>query len=168
MGALLLAGLGLRAEPGMEDGPGFGPESGMSDGQREKRFDAMEKELGLSKEQSEKLRAHRKAQRETGMALMQEMKAKREALRAELDKPTLDTSKVKALNEELKALHNKMADHRLTAVLELREILTPEQFKKFQAKAQERRGQWEKNRGGRRGAGMGEGSKRGPKSESQQ
>ncbi len=85
LGALLLAGIGLRAEPDMEDGPGGGPEAAAGDAMREKKFDAMEKELGLSKEQSEKLRAHRKSQRESTQALMREMKTKRDALRAELE-----------------------------------------------------------------------------------
>ena len=59
------------------------------------------------------------------------MGEKREALRAELEKPKVDSGKAKSINEELKALHNKMAEQRLAGVLQVREILTAEQFKKL-------------------------------------
>lgn len=137
-GLFVLAGAGLFAEPMGDDGPGPGP--GGEDGQKmEGRFEEMNKELGLTKEQAEKLRAHRKSQRETNQALWKQMQGKREALRAELEKPTVDTGKVKALNEDLKGLHDKMADQRLAGVLEVRKILTAEQFAKLRELGEKRR-----------------------------
>jgi Spy/CpxP family protein refolding chaperone len=109
-GLFLLAGAGLFAEPMGDDGPGFGSGPRGDEGKTEGRFEEMNKELGLTKEQAEKLRAHRRSQRETNQALWKQMEEKREALRAELEKPKVDSGKAKSINEELKALHNKMAE----------------------------------------------------------
>lgn len=139
-GLFLLTGAGLFAEAMGEDGPGFGPGSRGDEGKMEGRFEEMNKELGLTKEQAEKLRAHRRSQRETNQALWKQMQEKREALRVELEQPKVNTGKAKSINEELKALHNKMADQRLAGVLEVREILTAEQFKKLREIGEKRRG----------------------------
>ncbi|MBK7207976.1 MAG: periplasmic heavy metal sensor [Elusimicrobia bacterium] len=139
-GLFLLAGAGLFAEPMGDDGPGFGSGPRGDEGKTEGRFEEMNKELGLTKEQAEKLRAHRRSQRETNQALWKQMEEKREALRAELEKPKVDSGKAKSINEELKALHNKMAEQRLAGVLQVREILTAEQFKKLREIGEKRRG----------------------------
>lgn len=133
LAALLCAGVSMAETP---EGKGW-KKDGMSHG--EGRFDKMKSELGLSDEQAQKLKAHKEAQMAQGKALWDEMKTKREALRAELEKEKVDESRVKALNGELKALQNKMADQRIAAVLEVRKILTPEQFKKFHERMEERR-----------------------------
>lgn len=140
-GLLLIAGAGLYAEPMGDDGPGFGPGARGEDGKMEGRFEEMNKELGLTKEQAQKLRAHRQSQRQANQGLWKEMQSKREALRAELEKTNVDSGKVKALNEELKVLHDKMADQRLNGVLEVRKILTAEQFKKLRELGEKRRGE---------------------------
>jgi Spy/CpxP family protein refolding chaperone len=118
---------GLRAEEGAWEPP------------KEDRMEAMEKDLGLSPEQKEKLKAHRQSHRQAAKALFEQLKAKRDALRQELEKPSVDDSRVQAIHGELKALHDKMADHRLAGILEVRKILTPEQFKKFSEKVHDRR-----------------------------
>lgn len=140
-GLFLFAGSGLLSEPMGDDGPGFGPGPRGDESKMEGRFEEMNKELGLTKEQAEKLRAHRQSQRQANQALWKEMQSKREALRAELEKNNVDSGKVKALNEELKALHDKMADQRLNGVLEVRKILTAEQFKKLRELGEKRRGE---------------------------
>lgn len=159
-GLFVLAGAGLFAEPMGDDGPGFGPGSRGDEGKMEGRFEKMNKELGLTKEQAEKLRAHRKSQREANQALLQQMQAKREALRAELENEKVDAGKAKSINEELKALHNKMADQRLAGVLEVRQILTAEQFKKLREIGEKRRGEGPRD-GGRRFGGAGRSFQRG-------
>lgn len=138
-GLLLIAGAGLYAEPMGDDGPGFGPGPRGDESKMEGRFEEMNKELGLTKEQAEKLRAHRLSQRQANQALFQQMQDKREALRAELEKTTVDSGKAKSLNEELKDIHNKMADQRLNGVLEVRKILSAEQFKKLRELGEKRR-----------------------------
>ncbi|MBI4396110.1 MAG: Spy/CpxP family protein refolding chaperone [Elusimicrobia bacterium] len=98
-------------------------------------------QLNLTPEQEKKLEEHRRTHREQAKALHEEQKQKREALRQELEKPELDMAKVKALHDEMKGVHDKLADHRLDGILEVRQVLTPEQFKKFQELT---RDHWEK------------------------
>jgi Spy/CpxP family protein refolding chaperone len=40
-------------------------------------------------------------------------------------------NRINRLHSETKKLHAEMADHRLEGILEVREILTPEQFSEF-------------------------------------
>jgi translation initiation factor IF-2 len=92
------------------------------------------------------------------MALWQDARAKREALRAELEKPNFDENKVKSLQAAARAAQEKLQDHRLQGIIDVKKILTPEQFAKFQAIMKEKRGQW----GNRRGGGFqGSGGRRG-------
>jgi Spy/CpxP family protein refolding chaperone len=115
------------------------PGSPPNEARMEERMARMDKELGLTAEQRKKLKEHRQSHRGEAKKFFEEIRTKREALREELEKPDFDKDKVKALNEELKALQNRMADHRLEGILEVREILTPEQFKRFHEMAGERR-----------------------------
>ncbi len=123
---LFLAGAALARPP--EGGPG-GPEKWEK--KREARMQEMHKKLGLTPEQEKRLEEHRKTHQEAGKALREEKREKMEALRLELEKPDMDEARVRAIHAEIKDIQNKLADHRLQGVLEVRHILTPEQFKKF-------------------------------------
>ncbi len=152
-GMLLLAsGSGFCAEP-EQMGPPPGMHEGKGDGRHfEKIFD----ELGLSAEQRDKLKAGREKGRAEEQKIREEMRSAREALGQELDKPTLDVAKVKALHETLKTLIIKGEDRRLDMILEVRTIMTPEQFAAFQKTMKESRskmhkeGKWEGKREGKR------------------
>ncbi len=146
----LTASFGWARWPG--DGEGPGPR-GDGKGRMEEHMKRVEKQLNLSPEQQKKLEEHRAAHRDEAKKFFGEVKQKREEMRTELEKETIDEAKVKAINEELKALGARLADHRLAGILEVRRILTPEQFKKFQELAGPR-GK-DKGRGGRRGRGPG-------------
>lgn len=153
LGALVVTGASLRAEPSENSGPRGGPGAG-----GERPFEKIKAELGLTDEQAAKLRDHRQAHRQAGMALWQDARAKREALRAELEKPNFDENKVKSLQAAARAAQEKLQDHRLQGIIDVKKILTPEQFAKFQAIMKEKRGQW----GNRRGGGFqGSGGRRG-------
>jgi Spy/CpxP family protein refolding chaperone len=67
------------------------------------------------------------------------MRAVKEALKAELMKSDLDTPKINELQSQLKAMQAEMTDRRLNSLIEVREILTPEQFTKFTALMEERK-----------------------------
>ena len=153
LGALVVTGASLRAEPSENSGARGGPGAG-----GERPFEKIKAELGLTDEQAAKLRDHRQAHRQAGMALWQDARAKREALRAELEKPNFDENKVKSLQAAARAAQEKLQDHRLQGIIDVKKILTPEQFAKFQAIMKEKRGQW----GNRRGGGFqGSGGRRG-------
>lgn len=98
------------------------------------------KELGLSEEQQKTLKDNKKKNREEMKTAFQAMKEKRELMRNELQKETLDMNKINGLNEDLKKLQNKMADQKLSGILEVRKVLSPEQFKKFMEKTEKHMG----------------------------
>ena len=60
------------------------------------------------------------------------------SLRQELEKSQLNMQLVYQINNELKLLEAQILDNRLERILEVRKILTPEQFKKFEDKMNER------------------------------
>lgn len=89
------------------------------------------KQLDLSPEQEAQLQAHRKNHRGQKDEFRENLRAKREALRNELQKEELNMEEIYKIHNELKSLHAKKADHRLEGILEVRKILTAEQFRKF-------------------------------------
>ncbi len=89
------------------------------------------KQLDLSPEQEKQLNAHRKGHREEGKEIHESIKTKREAMKKELQKQDLDMEEINKIHSELKSMYSRKADHRLEGILEVREILTNEQFIKF-------------------------------------
>lgn len=110
----------------------FGPE-GM-EGMKEKmeaRFKEVSKELNLTPEQEEQLKKHRTQSREEMKEFRKKIADKREELGKELQKQKLDMEKISQLNSELKIMHSEMQDNRLKGILEVRNILSLEQYIKF-------------------------------------
>jgi Spy/CpxP family protein refolding chaperone len=91
----------------------------------------MEKALGLSVEQSAKLKTMREALVVQQKASYEELKAKREALRVELEADSLNRGKIDGLVAEINTLQGKMNKDKVEQVYKVRDILTLEQFKKF-------------------------------------
>ncbi|MCP4252105.1 MAG: periplasmic heavy metal sensor [Candidatus Scalindua sp.] len=89
------------------------------------------KQLDLSPEQQEQLQTHRKNHRGQGKEFRKDMKAKREAIRNELQKEELNMENVYKVHNELKDLLIQKADQRLEGILAVRKILTAEQFRTF-------------------------------------
>ena len=89
------------------------------------------KQLDLSPEQEKQLQAHRRSHMGQGKEFWENMKAKKEAIRNELQKEELNMENVYKIHNELKDLLIQKADHRLEGILEVRKILTAEQFRKF-------------------------------------
>lgn len=101
------------------------------------RRDKMKAELNLTKEQQKKLDTHRIEQRAAMEKAMLDIKEKREELKAALEQPKLNRIALQKINDELKDAQNEMADQRLEGILYVREVLTPDQFKKFLSLAPE-------------------------------
>ena len=87
--------------------------------------------LDISAEQKQRLSAEKKHHNERIKALQDSLHSKRAELTAELDKPVSDKAKLDADSAEMKSLMSQMMDERLSSVLRIKEILTPEQYKKF-------------------------------------
>ena len=106
---------------------------------RQDRAHRMHDKLDLSEEQRKSLKRHKQKHRHKMKALKEKMRAKRQALREEMQKSDFDAAKVRALNKEIKILHNESSYSRLEGVLGVRDILTPEQFSKFKQYKENRR-----------------------------
>lgn len=89
------------------------------------------KQLDLSPEQEGKLNAHRNKYREQRKEVRRSIKAKREEMKAELQKQDLDMERINKIHSEMKSMKSKKADNRLRGILEVRKILTTEQFVRF-------------------------------------
>lgn len=88
-------------------------------------------QLNLTEEQKQLLDANKSkhgAAREDGF---KHGRDNMKAIGEELKKKDYDVAKIRAIHEESKKLRNEMADKRLEGILEVRKILTDEQFVKF-------------------------------------
>ncbi len=125
LGLYVLAALSLaHAE---NPGPGDSPQSWHS-GQR---IQEIYNQLNLTFDQTKQLEANKQQQRSRMAKAHQEMKISKEALKEELMKPQLDMARITELHKKIKALLSQMEDDRLSSILTVRTILTPEQFTKF-------------------------------------
>jgi Spy/CpxP family protein refolding chaperone len=126
------------------DGPGY-------EGAEPKGFF---KELNLTQEQKDKLKAQRESKREANKALREQLKTKMQALHQEIAKPGTKEADVAGLVAEVNSLKAQMFSQMIDGVFAMKEILTPEQFAKMQAKHQERMNKM-KERWGKKGPGAG-------------
>ena len=105
---------------------------------KETRHQELYKELNLTEAQKKLLEENKAKNKDQMKSLFSEMKDKRAIIQQELRKDTLDMGKITQINNDLKGLQAKMLDYKLERILEVRKILTPEQFKKFTAKMEGR------------------------------
>jgi Spy/CpxP family protein refolding chaperone len=96
-------------------------------------------DLGLSDEQKKLLDENRKKQREQNKQIFSQVKEKTALLRQELQEEPLNTEKIYQTNNELKKLQEQISDNRVERILEVRKILTADQFKKFIAKTEKQK-----------------------------
>lgn len=116
------------AQPPERRGPGFEPRPPGPLGRIEERLG----ELGLSDEQKERLK---KLNRDTGREIGDLMRKLREAHRefdSVLKEYNLDRRKVLASIKKISGLQRDILNRMLESQLELRRILKPDQFEKFQ------------------------------------
>jgi len=134
---------GLLAASLLSGAAYLSPREGPPLGERsEKRFGGpfseMAKELKLAPEQLRQIEDNRKQHMQEERLLREEMMRNRDQMRQELSKPQFDMEKIKLAQERIKELMGKEEDFRLAGFLELRKILTPEQFSLFNRKMEER------------------------------
>jgi Spy/CpxP family protein refolding chaperone len=90
------------------------------------------KELNLTPEQQKKLDDNRNAQKEEMARLLSTVKEKRTQLQEALKNPTATIASAEPLVQEIKSLQGQLIDYRIKGIFMVKEILTPEQFAKFQ------------------------------------
>lgn len=88
-------------------------------------------QLNLTPEQKKQLEDNKAKNREGMKATFEKMESYRESLKAELMKPELDMNKINDIQSQIKLLESQMTDSRLNSILEVRKIMTREQFEKF-------------------------------------
>jgi len=142
-GLFLLSATNALAEEGHE----FNKEEHRKEWQAKKA--KMYEQLGLTEEQKQALKTHREGHRKGAKALIDQLKEKRKAFRQTLEDPNADAGAITAANNEMKALSNRLADDRLNGILEVRKILTPEQYKQFNELHKKHR---KKKKDGRKGS----------------
>ncbi len=118
-------------------------------GNRQGKGKDLMKKLGLTEGQEEALREQREGHREKIRSLMEDLRNKKAQLRTELEKEEVDKEKIDSLINEIKPLLGNQIELRVEGALAMREILTPEQYKKFQefTKKKHKKGRRGKSRG---------------------
>ena len=96
-------------------------------------------QLNLTDEQKKQLEENKAKNRDKMKAVFEQMKSYKEQINQELTKAELDMAKINGIQAQLKSLQAQMADDRLSSILEVRKILTPEQFSKFLSLMEERK-----------------------------
>lgn len=114
----------------------------------------MMSQLNLSKEQREKMQALMQKNRGAGQESRQALMQKREQLRTMMQSGSGSKEQAKALLGEINKLQSAQMSHRIDMMYEMKSILTPEQFQKFQATMQQKRGQMKGQGQGQGGGGM--------------
>ena len=127
---------------------GDDPEGGS--GYRHGKGQEFFKELNLTPEQQEKLKAQREANKADKQTVREELKTKMQALYAEIAKPGTKREDVNGLVDEVSDLKAQMFAQKIDGVFAMKEVLTPEQFTKMQeqrkAWMEKKRAEWKKNR----------------------
>ena len=98
---------------------------------KEGRSQEIFNELKLSDQQKQQLDDNKAKSRKQMEATLEKMRSFREALNQELMKSALDMNKINEIQVQIKAVQAEMVDGHLQSILEVRKILTPEQFTKF-------------------------------------
>jgi Spy/CpxP family protein refolding chaperone len=118
-------------------------------GYKGKGFDKHLKALNLTPAQQTQLDTQRAAQREAMKSIHQSVGAKRQELRAEIDKEKTDQAKIDSIAAELKNLEGQRIDQEIKGTLQIKTVLTPDQFKQLSAKRGDRKhgkhGWWKKH-----------------------
>ncbi|MCX6356885.1 MAG: Spy/CpxP family protein refolding chaperone [Candidatus Aureabacteria bacterium] len=132
-GALLLSAAAVFAQTPCPAGADGGWHKGKGCGKQLEQ-------LNLTPEQKQKLDAQRKEKKSAMKGLEESLKAKRGELREEMDKEKTDKAKIESIGADLKRIEAQRIDQEISGILQMKEILTPEQFKKMSAMREEHKG----------------------------
>lgn len=128
-GILMLALLSLNTLVSAQPTEGLSPEGEGNIEERHERFmEKITEELGLSDEQQAQLKVMRKQSWEAHKTLKGQIRATHDAIKDELDCPESDRAVLDILADELTLLRRQMIDQRIDKVLDMKQVLTPEQY----------------------------------------
>ncbi len=154
----VLAVLGLMATGPLAyaGSEGEGQTSGKSWGHGKGQSPDFFKELNLTAEQKEKLKAQREGKKDERKALREQMKTKMQALHEAISKPATKRADVNGLVGEVNAIKGQMFAQKIDGIFAMKEVLTPEQFAKMQAQHKARMDKMQDGKGRHQGGSEGE------------
>jgi len=103
-----------------------------------KKFEKFNEELGLTPEQTEKLKEQRQEFSGKNKEVREKIRAKKEELKTELEKPVVNRAAVDNIINDVKNLTGEQLKSRVDKIMSMKSILTPEQFEKLQGKMREK------------------------------
>lgn len=121
---------------------------------------AIVKALNLTPEQEQKLQENRQAQRQQMARLTSALKAQREKLDEAIKKYSVTRVEVEPMVSAIKSLQSQLIDQRINGIFAVKEILTAEQFAKFQELVAKKGGKMQRPASGRQPNRMHEPNKR--------
>ena len=148
--ACLLAAAVLCAAPVFSD-KAFGEYAEEKGEYIRKKMERLTKELDLTDEQKAEMQKLREESWAEKKELNNQLKDARKELGEELKKPSSDRGRINNIATKMKNLQGKMIDDRIDHFLAVKEILTDEQFQKFQDLQQERQKKFRKKISEKRG-----------------
>lgn len=98
---------------------------------REKKIQEIYNQLNLTDAQKKQLEQNKISNQDKKKDLYEKVRSYKDALNQELMKIDLDMTRINDIQNNIKALQVQILDERLSSILEVRKILTPEQFTKF-------------------------------------
>ncbi|RJP62074.1 MAG: periplasmic heavy metal sensor [Candidatus Auribacter fodinae] len=108
-----------------EKGPGG---YGKRHGKMKDDIEEIMRELDLSDEQTARLAEMRKQGQEQKQALYEKKRELHKQIKNELDKPESDQTALNTLADELASVQKQLITDRINSVLEMKKVLTPEQY----------------------------------------
>jgi len=140
VGLMLAAGIMFTSAVLVYANDGIGQKDSMHEnGEWQHRHEhMMAKILNLTDDQQKQLKDSWKKQKDATKAIFEQMRTNKQVLEAELIKSTPDMNKINDIQTQIKALVSQMVDDHLNGILEVKKILTPEQFAGYMALKKER------------------------------
>ena len=126
---LVVAMLLVAVPAAYAQGPFAGGGKGQPHGMR--KMGNLAEELDLTTEQQERMKALRQENKGKRQQLQQELKESRKALKEELGKYRSDPAVIDGAVAQMKDLQAQLIDYRVDHFVEMKRILTPEQFEKM-------------------------------------
>ena len=120
------------------------------EGHKEKMFEGLVEELGITPEQEAQIKKQRSDHKATSKELRKQLRAKHKELRGELEKDTADEGKINTLVAEIKTLMGTKLEQRVKSILFMKETLTQEQFTKLREKKEKHKSKMMKQCGHKR------------------
>ena len=114
------------------------PDEGQRTSENDKHKGKVFAELNLTAGQQEKLQANRQLQREEIRRLKAAIRQKQTELNKSLSASGATIAAVQPLANEIKSLEAQVVDQRINGIFAVKQILTPEQFAKFQEMTEQR------------------------------